>query len=194
MPHVTWTHPALNRVLDAIPLETSSLVDVGCGRGIIGALCRIYREPGRLVGVDGYEPYLSFCTRYRFYDECIRWELEKRPLPFADKEFEVATCIEVIEHLTKEVGGDLLGELGRIARRVIVSTPNVFFEQAQYDGNPHQAHRSLWTVRDFQKVGFKVYGVGGMKVFGKTVKYLSAAGGPLTRYLPSLSSSVLCIK
>jgi hypothetical protein len=96
--------------------------------------------------------------------------------------------------LSKDAGAVLLDELERIARRVIVTTPNLFFEQAEYDGNPHQAHRSLWRVRDFRRRGYRVYGVGGMKVFGRTVRYVSSAGGPSTRYIPTLSSLLLCVR
>ena len=194
MPQVTWTHPSLDLILDAIPPGMKSLLDVGCGRGIIGALCRIYREPARLVGLDGHVPYVDFCRRQKFYDECFRWDLEKLPTPFADGEFDVTTCVEVIEHLSKDAGAALLDELERVGRRVIVTTPNLFFEQAEYDSNPHQAHRSLWRVRDFRRRGYRVYGVGAMKVFGSVIRYLSTAGGPLTRYLPTLSSSVLCVR
>jgi predicted TPR repeat methyltransferase len=42
-------------------VDVESLLDLGCGRGIVGALCRIYRAPRRLVGFDAWEPYLGFC-------------------------------------------------------------------------------------------------------------------------------------
>jgi len=194
MPEITWTHVALPLILNQIPEETKSLVDVGCGRGIIGALCRIYREPTRLVGIDVYEPYLEFCKHSKFYDELVHWNLERQPLPFMDKEFEVATHIEVIEHLSRDAGERLMDELERIALRVIITTPNYFFEQSEFDQNPHQKHISLWRVRDFRRRNYKVYGVGGMKVLGRTVRWLSAALGPMTRYMPSVSSMLLCIK
>lgn len=194
MPDVTWTHLALPRILDAIPKDTKSLIDVGCGRGIIGAVCRIYREPERLVGIDVYEPYLGFCNRFGFYDELICWNLERQPLPFKDKEFDVATCIEAIEHLPRDVGENLIDELERISYRIIITTPTCFFEQHEFDHNPHQKHASFWTVRDFRKRKYRVYGVGGMKVFGRTVRYVSTALGPVTKYIPSLSSLCLCIK
>src|SRR5712692_5508659 len=168
MPHITWTHPSLSQILNAIPPDATSIVDVGCGRGIIGALCRIYREPARLVGIDSYQPSLDFCDRHKLYDQCVRWELQKLPMPFDEKEFQVAICVEVVEHLPRDEAASLLRELARIAKRVIVTTPNVFFEQPDYDGNPHQAHLSRWTVRDFRKIGFNVYGVGDLLMFGRT--------------------------
>jgi hypothetical protein len=38
---------------------------------------------------------------------------------------------------------------------VIVTTPQAFFEQEAFDGNPYQAHRSLWTWRDFARLGLQ---------------------------------------
>jgi ubiquinone/menaquinone biosynthesis C-methylase UbiE len=194
MPDVKWTYPGLPFILGVIPKEMCSLVDIGCGRGIIGALCRIYREPTRLVGVDVYAPYLEFCKKYKFYDEYVQWDIEKLPLPFKENEFEVATCIEVIEHLPKNSGEELLNELERIARRVIITTPTSFFEQAEYDQNTHQRHISLWRVGDFRKRNYKIYGVGKLIVRGRTLRCISTALESITRYIPSLSSLQLCIK
>lgn len=160
MPDVTWTHFFLRELLGMIPLETNSLIDLGCGRGIIGALMRIYRSPKKLVGVDVFQPYIDFCKQFRFYDEVHKWDLREIPLPFKDKEFEVATCIETIEHLPKKKGQQLLDELERLANRVIITTPNKRppGTQEAYDGNPFQQHLSMWETSDFQKKGYKIGG------------------------------------
>lgn len=194
MPEITWTHPGLPRILDAIPEGVTSLVDVGCGPGIVGALCRVYRDPARTVGVDAHDPYLERVRRHRLYDELVRWRLEEAPLPFGDGEFEVATCIEVIEHLPRDAGERLLDELERIAARVVVSTPNWFFDQEELDGNPLQRHRSLWRERDFAARGYTVTGVGGMKILGRHVRFLSALLGPATLRFPRLSTLILCVR
>jgi len=47
MPEVTWTEPFLDRVLAFIPLQSKTIIDVGAGKGIVGALCKIYRSPSR---------------------------------------------------------------------------------------------------------------------------------------------------
>lgn len=194
MTDITWTHFGLPFILDSIPIGTESLIDLGCGRGVIGALCRIYRDPHQLVGVDSFEASVKFCERFNFYDKCLLHNLENMPLPFKEKEFEVATCIEVIEHLPKKSGEKLLFEIERIAKTVIVTSPTVFYKQSEYDANPCQKHLSLWTIRDFQRRGYKVFGAGEMKIFGRHVKYLSRGLAPLTRYIPSFSDNILCIK
>jgi SAM-dependent methyltransferase len=215
-PDVVWTHRSLPLILDAIPVHCRSLLDVGCGRGIIGALCRIYRGVDRLVGVDGFEPYLEFCQESGLYDRTVLRNLNDMPLPFGTQEFEVVTCIEVVEHLERSAGQKLLGELERIGSQVIVTTPNVRFQQGEYDGNVFQRHLSGWSSADFRARGYKVYGMGDLnvgyslknvteKVIGraaggavfsrikKSARYISQAFGPLTRDVPRLSTSLLCV-
>jgi 2-polyprenyl-3-methyl-5-hydroxy-6-metoxy-1,4-benzoquinol methylase len=194
MDRITWTHPNISRILNAIPANARTLLDVGCGRGIIGALCRIYREMDRQVGIDGYAPSLELCRRHAFYDELLDRRLEALPLPFAAHEFDVATCIEVIEHLPKPAGLALLAELERVAKCVVVSTPNGFLAQSDLDANPLQRHRSGWSVADFERRGYRVRGVGGMKVFGRHRRLLSAALEPATYYAPRLSELLLCVR
>jgi 2-polyprenyl-3-methyl-5-hydroxy-6-metoxy-1,4-benzoquinol methylase len=160
----TWTRPFLHELLEEIPKDVESLIDVGCGRGIVGAMTRIYRTPKRLVGVDIFQDYIDFCKKYSIYDELHRLDLRKAPLPFSDREFTVATCIETIEHLPKQQGEKLLDELHRIADVVIVSTPSAFFRQpkSHVKNNPFQAHVSKWTVEDFKKRGYDVKGAGAL--------------------------------
>ena len=160
----TRTRPFLHELLEEIPKDVESLIDVGCGRGIVGAMTRIYRTPKRLVGVDIFQDYIDFCKKYSIYDELHLLDLRKTPLPFKNREFSVATCIETIEHLPKNHGEKLLDELHRIADMVIVSTPSSFFRQpkSHVGRNPFQAHVSKWTVDDFKKRGYDVKGVGAL--------------------------------
>ena len=162
----TWTRPFLHELLEEIPKNVESLIDMGCGRGIVGAMTRIYRIPKRLVGVDIFQDYIEFCKKYSIYDELYCLDLRKTPLPFKNREFSVATCIETIEHLPKKCGERLLDELHRIADVVIVSTPSSFFRQPKnhVGRNPFQAHVSKWTDEDFKKRGYDVKGVGPIAV------------------------------
>jgi SAM-dependent methyltransferase len=194
MDQITWTHPALPRILDAIPTEARSLLDVGCGRCIVGALCRIYRRMDRQVGFDGYAPALDTCRRHSFYDECLESTITDAPLPFETAEFDVVTCIEVIEHLPRATGLALLAELERVGRHVIISTPNGFFQQEELEANPLQRHLSGWKPGDFRRRGYRVYGIGGMLVFGRHRRLVSTAFGPLTYYAPALSQLLLCVR
>lgn len=194
MGEVTWTHPEIARILAAIPVGVRSLLDVGTGTGIIGALCRVYREPERIVGVDGYAPYVERVRAMRFYDEVHLLDFARNRLPFDDQEFETVTCIEVIEHLERVDGLNLLDELERVGQTVVVTTPNWFFDQEALDENELQRHRSLWSVRDFRARGYEVTGIGGTKVFGRRRKIVSRLLAPLGEKVPALSTSILCVR
>lgn len=191
---VSWTHPFLHEILNRVPLDVESLLDVGCGRGIIGALARIYRHPTRLVGIDAFRAYLDFCARMNFYDELYEWDLAQGHVPFHDGEFDVATCVEVIEHLPKDDGVKVMRELERVARVVIISTPNIWISQYAYDDNPFQKHLSKWSARDFAKRGYEVRGVGNFLVFGRRVRYLSFLLSRLSYLMPSFSDFILAWK
>ncbi len=157
---MTWTHPFLHEILDIIPVNVESLIDVGCGKGIIGALVRIYRNPKRLVGLDVFPEYVQFCRKFEMYDETYLFDLKKSPLPFEEKEFECLTCIEVIEHLRKSDGEKLIAELERIAKIVILTTPSHPTLSKSFDNNPSNKHLSFWSQREFYERGYKVKGVG----------------------------------
>jgi len=154
-PDVQWTHPYLWEFVQLLPPDGHSLLDVGCGRGIVGALARIYRDYDRTVGVDVFEPYLKFVEQHRFYTEMRRLDLNS-PLPFADKEFDVVTCLEVLEHLNKGASTHLIGEMQRVGRRIIFGTPDRFHQQPEFDGNLFQKHQSLWTPREFKRLGYNI--------------------------------------
>jgi hypothetical protein len=160
----------------------------------VGALTKIYRGPQKLVGVDIFEPYLSFCRKLGIYNEVIKHDLRIFPYPFQKDEFDIAIALEIIEHLPKDDAIKMLSELERVARRVIISTPNIFFGQRTYDANPFQRHLSRVSTQDFKVRGYRVFGVGSLLIFGKTIPYISYALGRVTLLFPQFSTSLLAIK
>lgn len=193
-PEVTCTHRCLYEIIEQIPIAMNSLIDIGCGRGVIGALARIYRNPKRLVGIDAFRPYLNFCSHHSFYDELYHYDLTKTSLFFEDKEFDVATCIEVLEHIPKSSGENLLNELERIAKKVIITTPNGFLKQEALEGNAFQKHVSHWSVTDFTDRGYNVKGFGYFNIFGRKIKYLSFLLSKFSYAMPTCSDTLLAYK
>jgi len=188
---VTWTHPFLDAVVHFLPDDANRVVDIGCGQGIGGALSRIYRNPVKLVGLDAFRPYLDSLRQLTMYSDLIRIDLSRTPrLPFRRNSFDVGLALEVIEHLPMKEGKALLADLKETCSRVIVSTPNEFFDQDTYDQNPFQSHRSFWHVRDFESIGFEVYGVGGVRGLGTNIGY---ALGRLTSLFPRASTQLLAV-
>lgn len=187
-------HPDLARLLGAIPIDTGSLLDVACGRGIIGALCRVYRSCGRLVGLDDDLPALEVCARHRFYDQLIDRPLMRLPLPFDDATFDVVTCVDGVGRLDRSAGEHLLVELERVARMVIITTPNGPARRQAVGAGPARRDRSEWRVRDFRARGYRVSGIGGFRLPGRGTGSTPALPALLGRYAPSLSEFLLCVR
>ena len=74
---------------------------------------------------------------------------------------------QVIEHLNKKDAKKLIRKAVSIATKaVFISVPNGYCYQEVYDGNIYNKHKSTWSVADFKKMGFKVYGQGLKIIYG----------------------------
>jgi len=114
----------LRRVDEAAAnLEPTSVLDVGCGEGVVTERLARRLAPTQVLGVDANEarlnaewsargaPNLSFATGSA-YD-----------LPFEDESFDLVCAIEVLEHLERP--REALAEMKRVAgRALLLSVPN----------------------------------------------------------------------
>jgi 2-polyprenyl-3-methyl-5-hydroxy-6-metoxy-1,4-benzoquinol methylase len=99
-----------------------SVLDVGCGEGVLTVEWAERLGDGRIVGIDLDDPKLR-----------AEWEKRERPnlefraeeatrLSFGDDEFELASAIEVLEHVPEPDA--TLAEMARVARsHLLVSVP-----------------------------------------------------------------------
>jgi ubiquinone/menaquinone biosynthesis C-methylase UbiE len=111
----------LDFILDRIDSGAQSLIDVGCGNGLL--LREIHqRHPHlKLAGIDIKEKVQDAAQRCF---EFVRGDIEK--LPFADKSFDVVTCSHVIEHLLHPE--KCLAEFLRVAKKqLFIVTPKQRF-------------------------------------------------------------------
>ncbi len=135
--------------------EPTSMLDAGCGEGHaldeLGAAI-----PERYVGIDANATCVAYCKeRYPQRSFQTSSVLE---LPFANEEFDVVLCMEVLEHLDKPT--QAIRELARVAKKgIVLSVP---FEPIFQLGNGvrgkypstfgnHPEHVQHWGRRSFPR-------------------------------------------
>ena len=101
-----------------------SLLDVGCGEGVLVYKWAQRIAPGRIVGLDLEEASIQAGWAERQADnlEYRIMDVSQKGLPFADDEFDLATAIEVLEHVPDPAA--TVAEMARVAKRfLLVSVP-----------------------------------------------------------------------
>ena len=175
------------------------IADIGCGKGINAYIAQStkYIKGATFIGIDTNADNLDFCKKHRIYDKNISKKIP--PIPLKDKTDDLLLCTEVIEHLSQKKGLELLNEIDRVCKgRAIVSTPNIFYPNPPNE--EEDKHLSLWTAKDFHKMGYKVHGLG-LKVplvntdsFYLLKQGLYYALTPVSYIFPKISGFLLCYK
>jgi 2-polyprenyl-3-methyl-5-hydroxy-6-metoxy-1,4-benzoquinol methylase len=112
------------RTLDELMARAApdSLLDVGCGEGVLTERWARALAPARIVGIDLDEPTLQAEWRRRS-EPNLEFRIQSaEALPFRDGEFAAATAIEVLEHVPDPAA--TLAEMARVSREhLLVSVP-----------------------------------------------------------------------
>jgi 2-polyprenyl-3-methyl-5-hydroxy-6-metoxy-1,4-benzoquinol methylase len=99
-----------------------SVLDVGCGEGVLVHRWAQRLGDGRLVGVDLEEESIQAGWAERQAPNLEYRVIDDASLPFAPGEFDLASAIEVLEHVPDPE--HTLGEMARCAERhLLVSVP-----------------------------------------------------------------------
>jgi ubiquinone/menaquinone biosynthesis C-methylase UbiE len=100
----------------------SSVLDVGCGEGLLTERIAGLRPDADVVGLDVDDPRLGAEWKRRRGDNLAFRAGSAYSLPFEDAAFELVCGFEVLEHLERPA--EALAELARVAsRHLVVSVP-----------------------------------------------------------------------
>jgi 2-polyprenyl-3-methyl-5-hydroxy-6-metoxy-1,4-benzoquinol methylase len=98
-----------------------TLLDVGCGEGVLTHEWA-KRVDGQVVGIDLDDPHLHAEWEKRQAPNLEYRVLKAENMPFEDKSFDVASAIEVLEHVPDPE--HTVAEMARVAsRHLLVSVP-----------------------------------------------------------------------
>lgn len=197
LPIMTYLNELKNILSDC-----KSVLDIGCGD--ISPLS--YMDIDLVVGVDDHVPTLKIAEKRKTHHELIRCNVTELRKKFKANQFDACVGLDLIEHLPKKLGHQLIKDMEFIARKKIVFfTPNGFLPQFNEE-NKLQEHQSGWTAKEMQKLGFKVYGMFGHKALrGEyhglkfSPKVVAGLVSELTHHVytrnhPEHAAAILCVK
>jgi SAM-dependent methyltransferase len=150
-------HASLDELFDkAAP---RSILDVGCGEGVLTYEWAQKLDGGRIVGIDLDDPQLHESWAERSAPNLEYRVMKAENLPFADDEFELASAIEVLEHVPDPQA--TVAEMARCAQRwLLVSVPRepvwrmVNMARGAYlkDLGNTPGHVNHWSRRSFTQM------------------------------------------
>jgi 2-polyprenyl-3-methyl-5-hydroxy-6-metoxy-1,4-benzoquinol methylase len=102
--------------------DPASLLDVGCGEGVLTDRWARQLRDRRVVGIDLADPKLEAEWAGRSAPNLEFRQFDGGRLPFGDREFDLVTAIEMLEHVPDAPG--TLAEMARVAGgHLLVSVP-----------------------------------------------------------------------
>jgi 2-polyprenyl-3-methyl-5-hydroxy-6-metoxy-1,4-benzoquinol methylase len=112
------------RTLEELMVQASprTILDVGCGEGVLTHKWAQRPHVERIVGIDLEDPALQAEWEHRQHPNLEYRLLKAENMPFADGEFEMASAIEVLEHVPDPA--HTVAEMARVASGwLLVSVP-----------------------------------------------------------------------
>lgn len=164
--------PVHDFILDPVVLSffpeggTGAVLDVGCGYGLFGYMLRMekgYR--GELIGVDAHAPHVKKLKEHSgaVYSSLV--VADARHLPFKSGAVETVLASEVIEHIPREGGLELIEEAERVGSRlVLITTPRGHLPQEQHRAGDLEEHLSEWSEGDFTSRGYGIVYAGSVQM------------------------------
>jgi SAM-dependent methyltransferase len=152
-------------ITKVMELDPERVLDVGPGFGKWGVLIREYLELWNRYNYkkekwvktidccEAFKDYLSPLHTY-VYNNIINLPIEEYVKTMPD--YDLVIMVDVFEHLTKSEGIKLINDLMHKTKYLIISVPAKWSPQGAAYGNPFEIHKSQWSYKEFENMGFKI--------------------------------------
>lgn len=189
--------------LDKELTNNYTILDVGCGDNSPLIHCR---KRGERTGVDIHEPSIEISKNKNIHDKYICCDVLDIDKHFQPNSVDIVLASDLIEHLPKPQGYELMEKMETIARhKVIIFTPNGLTKQEPFDGNEYQRHLSGWDYKEMVAYGYDVIGINGfykLRTERARIRFkpfilwliISDITQHITKRYPRLAYQILCVK
>jgi hypothetical protein len=161
---------AITEVIAALQeIKPWSILEIGPGFGKYGFLAREYLELWgrqnyrrenwqlRIDCIEAFPSYITPCHNY-IYNSIYLGDALTKLDELAD--YNTIMLFDVLEHFSPEDGLELIKKMKEKSKNIILSTPVVWMHQKSAYNNPYEEHKSHWTNKKLEKLGFECKIVG----------------------------------
>lgn len=135
-------------------MAPASVLDIGPGAGKYGKMIGLLRREGvridRLAALEIDARYIAQFELDRIYDEVRCGDAAALPDARSDEVFDLVIFGDVLEHLRKSAGVDLIDFLYYRVKYLLLVIPVDYIQDA-VAGHAHEAHISTWYPEDFDR-------------------------------------------
>jgi len=147
-----------------LKLKPKTFLDIGVGHGKWGFLVREYTDVWYsrikikdnqtiIHGIEAYRDYIGPLQKL-IYDKIFTGEanniIDYLPL----KIYDLIIMADTIEHMSKEIGTELLDKIYKKCNHAFITTPkNVIISGKSMNYNPYETHVCEWSIDELKKYG-----------------------------------------
>lgn len=123
-------------------------LDVGAGAGKYGRMIKAAVPQSRVSAVEVDAEYISRFGLESIYGRILNIDVRSLPEGDQDTVYDVVVFGDVIEHLPKSAGVDLIHFFSYRCKKMIIVYPTKYI-QYSVEGKTSESHRSVWAPADF---------------------------------------------
>ncbi|HET7060333.1 MAG TPA: class I SAM-dependent methyltransferase [Candidatus Saccharimonadales bacterium] len=160
-----YSDPRFDKTISSMirKIKPKTVLDVGPGHGKYARLIKEINPNIRIEGVEIDRKYVKEFKLNELYDKVHINSIQKFTENQTDNNYDLVICGDVIEHLKKSEGVDILNFYVYRTKHIIVQWPHAYIQNS-WEGHVHESHISVWGKSDFSNFDFKWHQKGFMRL------------------------------